>query len=39
MDITYHAEESIRTSENLLVLVPQNVSGVISKIAELQEFF
>jgi hypothetical protein len=39
MDITYHTEESMCTSENSLVLVHQNVRGIISKTEELQSFF
>ena len=38
MDITYHTEESMCTSENSLVLVHQNVRGIISKTEKLQEF-
>jgi hypothetical protein len=37
MDLTYHTEESMCTPKNSLVLVHQNIRGIISKIVELQE--
>jgi len=39
MDLTYHTEKSMSTPKNSLVLVHQNIGGIISKIEDLQEFF
>jgi hypothetical protein len=39
MDLTYHTEKSMSTPKNSLVLVDQNIRGIISKTEDLQEFF
>jgi len=38
MDLTHLLEESMCTPRNLLVLVDQNIRGIISKIIVVQEF-